>query len=158
MQGGVAGAATWRAASSAAARRPSARRAGVRTALAADPGADCTRDSLRRCEPDQVLRDSLSPRGRAGTPVECPKATRAPDAREARPGAVRGGLEFPGGEAPDYWDFFYFSAVLGMTFQVSDVQITNRTLRRLATVHGLVSFAFNTVIVALTVNIAASFL
>ena len=76
----------------------------------------------------------------------------------AAPGAVKGGLEFPGGAAPDYWDFFYFSAVLGMTFQVSDVQVTDRMLRRLATVHGLVSFVFNTVIVALTVNIAASLL
>ena len=72
--------------------------------------------------------------------------------------AVQGGLDFPGGAPPDYWDFFYFSAVLGMTFQVSDVQVTNRKLRRLATVHGIVSFVFNTVIVALTVNIAASLL
>lgn len=71
---------------------------------------------------------------------------------------VDGGLEFPGGLAPDYWDFLYFSLVLGMTFQVSDVQITARKLRRLATLHGLIGFLFNTVIVALTVNIAASFL
>ena len=79
----------------------------------------------------------------------------------ARSGAgtkVDRGLEFPGQEAPDYWDFMYFSIVLGMTFQVSDVQITSRKLRRLATVHGLLSFLFNTVIVALTVNIAASLL
>jgi uncharacterized membrane protein len=69
---------------------------------------------------------------------------------------VDGGLEFPGEDAPDYWDFVYFSLVLGMTFQVSDVQITSRKLRRLATVHGLIGFLFNTVIVALTVNIAAS--
>ncbi len=71
---------------------------------------------------------------------------------------VQGGLEFPGGEPPDYWDFVYFSVVVGMTFQVSDVQITSRKLRRLAVVHGLLSFLFNTVIVALTVNIAASLL
>jgi uncharacterized membrane protein len=69
---------------------------------------------------------------------------------------VDGGLEFPGNEPPDYWDFMYFSLVLGMTFQVSDVQITSRKLRRLATLHGLIGFFFNTVIVALTVNIAAS--
>ena len=68
---------------------------------------------------------------------------------------VDGGLEFPGDTTPDYWDFMYFSLVLGMTFQVSDVQITSKKLRRLATVHGLVGFLFNTVIVALTVNIAA---
>jgi uncharacterized membrane protein len=65
------------------------------------------------------------------------------------------GLEFPGEREPDYLDFLYFSLVLGMTFQVSDVQITSRTLRRVATLHGLISFLFNTVIVALTVNLAA---
>ena len=68
------------------------------------------------------------------------------------------GLEFPGERRPDYLDFMYFSLVLGMTFQVSDVQITSRKLRRLATLHGLLSFLFNTVIVALTVNIAAGLL
>ena len=71
---------------------------------------------------------------------------------------VDGGLQFPGDDTPDYWDFVYFGIVLGMTFQVSDVQITSRKLRRLATVHGLIGFLFNTVIVALTVNIAASLL
>ncbi|HEY1930677.1 MAG TPA: DUF1345 domain-containing protein [Acetobacteraceae bacterium] len=68
---------------------------------------------------------------------------------------VDGGLEFPGEQRPDYLDFMYFSLVLGMTFQVSDVQITSRKLRRVATVHGLLSFLFNTIILALTVNIAA---
>ena len=68
------------------------------------------------------------------------------------------GLEFPGEKQPDYLDFMYFSLVLGMTFQVSDVQITSRKLRRVATLHGLISFLFNTVIVALTVNIAAGLL
>ena len=71
---------------------------------------------------------------------------------------VDGGLQFPSDDTPDYWDFVYFSLVLGMTFQVSDVQITSRKLRRLATVHGLIGFLFNTVIVALTVNIAAGLL
>ncbi len=65
------------------------------------------------------------------------------------------GLEFPGEKNPDYLDFVYFALVLGMTFQVSDVQITARKMRRLATVHGLLSFLFNTIILALTVNIAA---
>jgi uncharacterized membrane protein len=69
---------------------------------------------------------------------------------------VDGGLEFPGGARPDYWDFVYFSLVLGMTFQVSDVQITSRSLRRLAAAHGFISFVFNTVILALSVNIGAS--
>ena len=79
---------------------------------------------------------------------------------DRKPGAaaVDGGLDFPGQEPPDYWDFAYFALVLGMTFQVSDVQISSRRLRRLATVHGLIGFLFNTVIVALTVNIAAGFL
>jgi uncharacterized membrane protein len=65
------------------------------------------------------------------------------------------GLDFPGEREPDYLDFLYFSLVLGMTFQVSDVQITSRKLRRVASLHGLISFLFNTIIVAFTVNIAA---
>jgi len=79
-------------------------------------------------------------------------------ARSAGSKNVDGGLEFPGGAAPDYWDFVYFSLVLGMTFQVSDVQITSRKLRRLAAVHGFLSFVFNTFILALSVNIGASLL
>jgi uncharacterized membrane protein len=71
-------------------------------------------------------------------------------------GSFAGGLDFPGSVPPDYWDFFYFALVLGMTFQVSDVQITARHLRRLATAHGLLGFLFNTVILALSVNIGAS--
>lgn len=67
-----------------------------------------------------------------------------------------GGLDFPGEKLPEYWDFAYFSFVLGMTFQVSDVQITSRLMRRLALLHGLLSFAFNTIIVALTINIISS--
>ncbi len=73
-------------------------------------------------------------------------------------GAMEGGLEFLGGLPPDYWDFFYFAVVLGMTFQVFDVQITSRKLRRLATMHDVVSFAYNTSIVALSVNMASSLL
>ncbi|HVH75183.1 MAG TPA: DUF1345 domain-containing protein [Stellaceae bacterium] len=69
--------------------------------------------------------------------------------------APAGGLEFPDEAHPDYLDFVYFAFVIGMTFQVSDVQITSRTLRRVATIHGLIGFLFNTVILALTINIAA---
>lgn len=69
-----------------------------------------------------------------------------------------GGLDFPGDKLPDYCDFAYFSFVLGMTFQVSDVQITSRLMRRLALLHGLLSFAFNTIIVALSINIISSLL
>jgi uncharacterized membrane protein len=71
---------------------------------------------------------------------------------------VDGGLQFPGEDRPDYLDFLYFALVLGMTFQVSDVQITSRPLRRLASVHGLLGFLFNTIILALSVNIAAGML
>jgi uncharacterized membrane protein len=67
-----------------------------------------------------------------------------------------GGLEFPSDNVPDYWDFMYFSYVIGMTCQVSDVQISGKNLRRLALIHGVVSFFFNTVILALTINIVAS--
>lgn len=67
-----------------------------------------------------------------------------------------GGLVFPGNEEPDYGDFLYYSLVIAMTAQVSDVQITSQTLRRLATVHGLVSFFFNVIVLALTVNIVSS--
>jgi uncharacterized membrane protein len=66
------------------------------------------------------------------------------------------GLDFPGDEKPDYWDFIYFSFVIGMTFQVSDVGVTNKWIRRLVVAHGFASFLFNTTIVALTVNIAAN--
>jgi uncharacterized membrane protein len=67
-----------------------------------------------------------------------------------------GGLAFPGNAQPDYWDFVYFSFVIGMTAQVSDVGITDRLIRRTATAHGIVSFIFNTALLALMVNIAAS--
>jgi uncharacterized membrane protein len=67
-----------------------------------------------------------------------------------------GGLVFPGDEDPDYWDFLYYSLVVAMTAQVSDVQITSKTIRRLTTVHGAVSFFFNATVLALTVNIVSS--
>ncbi len=67
------------------------------------------------------------------------------------------GLAFPGGDQhPDYWDFIYFSFVVGMTSQVSDVGVTSKEMRRTVAAHGIVSFAFNAALVALTVNIAAS--
>ena len=80
-------------------------------------------------------------------------------AHEFYRGAKPGGLQFPSGdqhEHPDYWDFVYFSFVIGMTAQVSDVGITDKTIRRTATAHGIISFIFNTALVALMVNIAAS--
>ena len=67
-----------------------------------------------------------------------------------------GGLVFPGSEDPDYWDFLYYSLVVAMTAQVSDVQITSKTIRRLTTLHGAISFFFNATVLALTVNIVSS--
>lgn len=68
-----------------------------------------------------------------------------------------GGLDFPGDLQPDFLDFAYFSYVLGMTFQVSDVSITSRRIRRLVLCHGLISFGYNAVIIAMTINIVAGF-
>jgi len=69
-----------------------------------------------------------------------------------------GGLNFPGEAMPHYWDFLYFSFVIGMTAQVSDVQVTSRPMRRLVLGHGVLSFAFYTIILALSINIVASML
>jgi uncharacterized membrane protein len=66
-----------------------------------------------------------------------------------------GGLDFPDERDPDYWDFLYFSFVIGMTSQVSDIQTTSRIMRRLALVHGVLSFFFNTTILAMGINIIA---
>lgn len=66
------------------------------------------------------------------------------------------GLKFPGDTAPDYWDFMYFSFVIGMTFQVSDVAVTNKWIRRTVVSHGALSFLYTTAIIALTVNIAGA--
>jgi uncharacterized membrane protein len=70
-------------------------------------------------------------------------------------GGPRGGLQFPGGEDPDYWDFVYFSFVIGMTSQVSDVAISSKPIRRTVAAHGVISFVFNVALLSLTVNIAA---
>ncbi|GAB1717237.1 MAG: protein of unknown function DUF1345 [Nitrobacter sp.] len=80
-------------------------------------------------------------------------------AHEYYRGAEPGGLQFPSGdrhEDADYWDFVYFSFVIGMTAQVSDVGITDKIIRRTATAHGVISFVYNTALLALMVNIAAS--
>jgi uncharacterized membrane protein len=65
-------------------------------------------------------------------------------------------LKFPNDAAPDYWDFVYFSFVVGMTSQVSDVAISSKAIRRTVTGHGIVAFLFNAALLALMVNIAAS--
>ncbi len=66
-----------------------------------------------------------------------------------------GGLQFPGKQQPDYLDFVYFSFIVGMTFQVSDVNITSRRIRRVCIMHALLSFAFNTAILALSINVVS---
>jgi len=65
------------------------------------------------------------------------------------------GLEFPNQPDPDYFDFLYYSFVIGMTSQVSDVQVTSREMRRLTLGHSILAFAFNVLIVALTINVLA---
>ena len=68
-----------------------------------------------------------------------------------------GGMEFPDKECePDYWDFMYFSFVIGMCAQVSDVTVSCRPIRRTVFGHSVASFIFNAALLALTVNIAAS--
>jgi uncharacterized membrane protein len=69
-----------------------------------------------------------------------------------------GGLMFPGDRPLNYFDFAYFSFVIGMTCQVSDVQITSRRMRRIALVHSILSFGFNTMILALLINTVSSLL
>ncbi|MER2526371.1 MAG: DUF1345 domain-containing protein, partial [Candidatus Competibacter denitrificans] len=68
------------------------------------------------------------------------------------------GLTFPGDREPDYLDFFYYSTVIGMTSQVSDVTVASRHMRRLTLVHGLLSFAFNLIVLAIAINVLASHL
>ncbi|UOQ72769.1 DUF1345 domain-containing protein [Hymenobacter cellulosilyticus] len=77
---------------------------------------------------------------------------------DATPTGDAGGLEFPGQHPPDYLDFAYFSFVVGMTAQTADVSISGRYMRRLALLHGLVSFGFNTAVVALSISGLASVL
>jgi uncharacterized membrane protein len=68
----------------------------------------------------------------------------------------RAGLRFPGGQPPDYSDFFYFSFVIGVASQTADVAITSRPMRRLNLIHCVLAFFFNTTVLALTINLAAS--
>ena len=70
----------------------------------------------------------------------------------------RGGLAFPQDDEPDYWDFVHFAVVIGVASQTADVAFTSKPMRRLGTVHGLVAFTFNTVILALTINVLAGLL
>ncbi|HZV19150.1 MAG TPA: DUF1345 domain-containing protein [Sphingobium sp.] len=76
--------------------------------------------------------------------------------RKGSGGRDRGGLTIPGRDEPDYWDFAYFAFTLGMTFQTSDVAITQPLIRRVALFHCLAAFIFNLGIVAFTINILGS--
>ncbi|MEY5098523.1 MAG: hypothetical protein RJA36_1242 [Pseudomonadota bacterium] len=67
-----------------------------------------------------------------------------------------GGLSFPGAGMPDYWDFLYFAAVIGTSGQTADVSFSGRTTRRIGLAHCVVAFFYNTTVVALSINIAAS--
>jgi uncharacterized membrane protein len=69
---------------------------------------------------------------------------------------VRGGINFPDCEDPDYWDFLYFSFIIGVASQTADVSIGSKIIRRTSLVHSILAFFFNSAILALTINIAAS--
>ncbi|MEP9374181.1 DUF1345 domain-containing protein [Mesorhizobium sp. KR1-2] len=81
------------------------------------------------------------------------KATESSDKRGRKP---VGGLDFPGTERPCGWDFLYFSVVIGMTAQTSDTGVTTTIMRTTAIVHSIISFFYNTVIVAAAVNLVVS--
>jgi uncharacterized membrane protein len=73
-------------------------------------------------------------------------------------GVPEGGIDFRSDELPDYHDFAYVSFTIGMTFQISDTDLTNSVLRRLALRHALLSYLFGAVILAMTINVAAGFI
>ena len=79
----------------------------------------------------------------------------APDKTTPEEDDVVGGLNFPGGEEPDNWDFVHFATVIGVASQTADIAFTKKRLRRIGTVHGVVSFSFNTAVLALTINLLA---
>ncbi len=74
---------------------------------------------------------------------------------EGAHGGIVKGLEFPDDDTPDYWDFLYFAVVLGVASQTADVSFKTKALRRIGTVHGVIAFTFNTVVLALTINLLA---
>ena len=77
----------------------------------------------------------------------------APDFKNCDP--QQGGLNFPGDEDPDYWDFLHFAMIIGVANQTADISFTSKQLRRIGTVHGVFAFVFNTGVLALTINMVA---
>lgn len=71
-------------------------------------------------------------------------------------GEPAGGVLFPGEQHPDYWDFVYFALVIGASAQTSDVSITSRTIRHVVSMHSIVAFFFNAIVLALTISIGAT--
>jgi uncharacterized membrane protein len=69
--------------------------------------------------------------------------------------AKRAGLGFPGDQQPDYWDFVHFAVIIGVASQTADISFRSKPLRRIGTIHGVLSFVFNTVVLALTINLLA---
>lgn len=67
-----------------------------------------------------------------------------------------GGLEFPGKDSPDYWDFLYFAFIIGTSGQTADISFTSRSMRKTGLLHCVLAFMFNTTLLAMTINIAAS--
>ncbi|MEG1451929.1 DUF1345 domain-containing protein [Brevundimonas sp.] len=80
-------------------------------------------------------------------------ATSGPDGTRDRKGLI-----FPSEEEASYWDFLHFALIIGVANQTADVQISTARMRRIATVHSLLSWLFNTVILALAVNLAINLL
>lgn len=68
---------------------------------------------------------------------------------------IVGGLKFPGDEEPDYWDFIHFAVVIGVASQTADISFTSRPMRQIGTVHSVIAFTFNTIVLALTINLVA---
>lgn len=77
------------------------------------------------------------------------------DCDDEEEGNQQGGLDFPEDDAPNYMDFAYFSLCMGCTFQVSDVDVNSKLMRKIVMFHGLLSFFINTFVVALTINLVA---
>lgn len=75
--------------------------------------------------------------------------------RPTADGGIVKGLTFPDDDTPDYWDFLYFAVVIGVASQTADVSFQTKPLRRIGTVHGVIAFTFNTVVLALTINLLA---